>query len=379
MSFALQFDLNIFSIILLFSLLLVIIFKQELNSKKGKIFRWIIISTIVMLVLEIFGWVFDGVDHKVAYYLNFTFNFFFTALNTVVVSLWASYVDYLINEDDLRLRRRWYYFQPTVIVGILSIINIFYPILFTINDANVYQRLPLIWISITMTVIIYIYIFAMVYNNRRTLNTKVLLGVMMFLSLPIIATIMQLWFYGLLVIWPATAVAVIFSYLIFETTSSSRDFLTGAYTRRRAEEFIQNLINKKRKFAVVMIDLDDFKVINDTFGHHVGDDMLIEMTGILKQVFHKNAIVSRYGGDEFLIVVEGASEGGMQLYRRNIEQLLYTSTSVYAQLQKFSYGVAFYHNFDSVTLESIITAADNNMYLDKAKNKNYKRRKSDHS
>lgn len=377
MSFALQFDLNIFAIILLLALLLVIIFKQELNSLKGRIFRWIIVVTITMLVLEILSWVFDGIETSTAYFLNFFFNFFFTAINTVIVSLWASYVDYIIHEDESRLKKRWYYFQPSIIVVTLSIINIFYPVLFKITENNVYERLPLIWISISLTILVYTLVFTMVMKNRRVLNTNVLIGVMIFLLLPIIATFMQLWFYGLLLIWPATAVALIFSYLIFETTSSSRDFLTGAFTRMRAEEFISNLLKKKRKFAVAMIDLDDFKAINDTFGHHVGDDMLIEMTRILKQVFDKNAIVSRYGGDEFLIVLEGASEGGMQLRRKNIQQLLINSESIYAQSQKFSYGVAFCQNFEAWTMESVITTADNNMYLDKAKNKNFKRRKSD--
>lgn len=377
MSFALRFDLNIFAIILLFALLLVIVFKQELNSTKGRIFRWIIVSTIIMLVLEMLSWVLNEIDTTTAYYLNFTFNFLFIAFNTVVVSLWASYVDFLIYEDETRLKRRLMYFHPTIIILILSIINIFYPILFRINDGNVYERLQYIWISFGLTFIMYIYIFVMVLRNKRYLNNKVLIGVMVFLLLPIIAAFFQLLIYGLLLIWPATAVALIFSYLIFETTSSSRDFLTGAYTRMRAEEFIINLLKKKKKFAVVMVDLDDFKVINDTFGHHVGDDMLVEMTSILKQVFNKDAIVSRYGGDEFLIVVEGATEGGMQLYRKHIQQLLINSNSMYAQEQKFSYGVAICNNFDAWNMESIITTADNNMYLDKAKNKNYKRRKTD--
>ncbi|AIO18558.1 putative diguanylate cyclase AdrA [Candidatus Izimaplasma bacterium HR1] len=377
MNFVLRFDLNIFAIVLLVALLLVVLFKQELITLKGKIFRWIIIVTIIMLALEIFSWVFDGVETRNAYILNFTFNFFFTALNTVVVCLWASYIDYIVYENKERLRRRWYYFQPFIIVFILSIVNIFTPVLFEISDQNVYSRLPFIWISITMTFILYIYALYIVIRNRRYLNSNVLYGVLIFLLLPMIATLFQLWFYGLLVIWPATAVALIFSYLIFETTSSSRDFLTGAYTRMRAEEFIKTLLKRRRKFAVVMIDLDDFKVINDTFGHHVGDDMLIEMTKILKSVFVNKAVVSRYGGDEFLVVVEGSSDGDMQLYRRKIEQALINSESVYAQAQKFSYGVAFCENFESWTMESIITTADNNMYLDKAKNKNHKRRRSD--
>lgn len=377
MSFALHYDLNIFAIILLIALLLVIILKQEISSLKSNIFRLIIIFTIIMLTLEIMSWVFDEKPGETAYLLNFLSNFFFTALNTVVVSLWASYIDYTIYESRNRLRRRWFYLQPSIIVVALSIINIYTPILFEINENNVYSRLPLIWVSISLTFLIYLYVFFLVYQNRKKVNVKVLYGVMIFLSLPIIAGFLQLWFYGLLVIWPATAIALLFSYLIFETTSASRDFLTGAYTRMRAEEFIVMLLRKKKKFVVIMIDLDDFKVVNDTFGHHVGDAMLVEMTAILKKVFNKNAIVSRYGGDEFLVVVEGKSEGGVQLNRHQIQTMLQNSSNTYAQTQKFSYGISICNNIDTWTMESLITTADNNMYLDKAINKNLMRRKTD--
>ena len=377
MDFLVQFDLNIFAIVLLVALFSVILFKQELKNIKGTLFKWIVIITILMLTLEIFSWVFDSVDTRSAYILNFTFNFFFTAINTVVVGLWLSYIDFIVNEDEKRLKKRWFYLQPFIIILILSIINIFVPILFKIDIHNVYSRLPLIWISLVFTYILYMYSLVLVLRNRKYLNSKVLIAVLVFLVLPILAGFLQLWFYGLLLIWPITAVAIIFSYLIFETTSSSRDFLTGAFTRMRAEEFIKVLLKRKKKFAVVMIDLDDFKVINDTFGHHVGDDMLVEMTMILKEVFKTNAIVSRYGGDEFLIVVEGSSEGGIRLYRQRIKQLLINSDSIYAQAQKFSYGIAFCQNVEAWTMSSLITTADNNMYLDKAKNKNRKRRKSD--
>ncbi len=377
MDFVLQFDLTIFAIVLLLALMIVIFGKDELITLKGKIFRWIIIWTILMLIFEIGSWIFDGLEGNANLFFNKFFNFCFTAFGTVVVSLWASYIDFIVHESKERLKKRWYYSQPTIIIIVLSVINVFTPILFEVDSSNVYHRLPLIWTSIILTVILYVIVLYMVIKNRKYLNSNVLFGVMTFLLLPMIATVFQLIFYGLIVIWPATAVALIFSYLIFETTSSSRDFLTGAFTRMRAEEFIKNLLKKKRKFAVAMIDLDDFKVINDTFGHHIGDAMLIEMTMICKNVFKEKAVVSRYGGDEFLIVVEGATLGDMQLYRKEIQRLLYRSESVYAQHQKFSYGVAYCENIENCSMEKIITQADNNMYLDKARNKNYKRRRSD--
>ena len=106
----------------------------------------------------------------------------------------------------------------------------------------------------------YMYALYLVLKNKKYLNSNVLYGVLTFLLLPLLAALFQMWFFGLLLIWPATAVALIFSYLIFETTSSSRDFLTGAFVRMRAEEFIKTLLKKQKntqfiKRALVVLQL----------------------------------------------------------------------------------------------------------------------------
>ena len=377
MNWVLFFDLNIFAIILLVALLIVIIAKQELPSLKGRIFKLIIFGTILMLVVEIFSWIYDGEPGVLNRTLNIIFNFAVTAFSTVVVSLWASYIDYIIHEDKKRLERRFYYMIPSVVLVLMSIVNLFYPFMFRVSEDNVYERLLFIWTGIILTLIIYGYVLAMVFRNIKRLNTKVLYGVMMFLLLPIMAALIQLIEFGLLLIWPTTAVAVVFSYLIFETTSSSRDYLTGAHTRMRAEEVINNLFKKKKRFAVALLDLDDFKVINDTYGHHVGDRVLIQMTKGLREVFSSKAIVSRYGGDEFLIVLEGAQKGDMELYRKQMMKWLQDNEFELLHDLKFSLGAVSSINVKPATIEAVITAADNDMYLDKAMNKNYKRRKTD--
>ena len=159
--------------------------KQELITIKGKLFRWLIITTILMLMLEVLGWVFDGQPGTLNFFFNSISNFFFIAFNVVVVSLWTSYIDYIIYEDEERLKRRWYYFQPTIIIFILAVINLFYPILYVINDENVYSRLPLIWISMIFTGLYYMYALYLVLKNKKYLNSNVLYGVLTFLLLPL--------------------------------------------------------------------------------------------------------------------------------------------------------------------------------------------------
>lgn len=372
------YDLNIFSIILLVSLLIVIYSKHELHTLRGRLFRILILTAIFMLVLEIHSWIYDGVEGSTFRHLNFLFNTLFTMLSTLVVAIWAIYIDYLLYNDEKRLKKMApFYFAPVIITSILGIINIFTPILFVVSDDNIYSRLPGIWTGVILTYTIYLYVLAIVLKELKRLSSNFVIGVMMFLILPLVAGVIQLQYLGLTLIWPSTSMAILFSYLLFETTSSSLDYLTGIHTRLRAEDYMKGLMRKRRTFTVIMMDMDDFKHLNDTYGHHIGDNALVEMAYILKQVFDKKDVVARFGGDEFIVVTAGVNKGKIELVRKTIYNHMKSSKNEYIQSAKFSMGVSYCHNTSNCSIDELVITADNNMYLDKAKHKNLKRRRSD--
>lgn len=94
------------------------------------------------------------------------------------------------------------------------------------------------------------------------------------------------------------------------------DPLTGLTNRWRFDDCMQNAIAKARKNGkmgyVLFVDLDDFKILNDGFGHNYGDAMLVEVANFFTQRFKKEARVFRFGSDEFFLLVETAPPGGMQ-------------------------------------------------------------------
>lgn len=99
---------------------------------------------------------------------------------------------------------------------------------------------------------------------------------------------------------------------------SVRDPLTGLYNRRKFHEFLQyEIIRAERHqhgFSVVMIDLDNFKYINDTFGHPIGDMVLKELTAMLGDGLRKGDVLARLGGDEFAIILpETPAANGLQV------------------------------------------------------------------
>lgn len=92
---------------------------------------------------------------------------------------------------------------------------------------------------------------------------------------------------------------------------SRRDALTGIYNRRGFDAFLDSQIDasgsRKSKFALLMLDLDKFKSINDSFGHPLGDRVLLALVEICRSVIRSEDFFARFGGDEFVIVFPGAS------------------------------------------------------------------------
>ncbi len=158
---------------------------------------------------------------------------------------------------------------------------------------------------------------------------------------------------------------------------STQDSLSGLYNRLSLLEKLKWLISKysreKKKFAVVFIDLDDFKNINDTRGHEFGDLVLKEVAHILLDSVRQNDIVSRFGGDEFVIVINEIEDETLVIsILERIRKKLSEPIKVDAQthiLITASMGIAIFPK-DGEDVSTLLKHADIAMYKSKEKGKN---------
>lgn len=156
-----------------------------------------------------------------------------------------------------------------------------------------------------------------------------------------------------------------------------RDPLTGLYNRRFSDEHLNRTIyNSKRhsrSFAVSLMDLDNFKVINDTHGHDVGDVVLQEVANLLKGFRVGSDSASRYGGEEFLLVVEDIDreniEKRLEQLRNKIERLTLFDNNGAAFSITASFGVSIFPD-DGQTAEQLVQRADDRLYSSKRDGKN---------
>ncbi|BBE30022.1 hypothetical protein OSSY52_01630 [Tepiditoga spiralis] len=105
------------------------------------------------------------------------------------------------------------------------------------------------------------------------------------------------------------------------------DSLTGLGNRNSYEKYIQRLsISGEKHIGIAMIDLDNFKIVNDTFGHKAGDELLIKFSKIIKEELRKTDYAFRYGGDEFTLFFKDIDSEMLKLKLQNIEKIYYEKT-----------------------------------------------------
>lgn len=143
------------------------------------------------------------------------------------------------------------------------------------------------------------------------------------------------------------------------------DSLTGIYNRNGGEKLIAKMINKGHHFALVLLDLNGFKAVNDIYGHDAGDEVLEFVAEQLKENIRKNDIAIRWGGDEFVLLLLAEDRDSVikviTKVDKGIKQPFYFDTEGTATTISMSAGVSFYPH-TSTSMERLIKLADIAMY-----------------
>jgi len=174
------------------------------------------------------------------------------------------------------------------------------------------------------------------------------------------------------------AAAVIYNSMVFEQTQE--DSLTDPLTALPNTRFMFMHLTRelsraerlKAEVSLLVMDLDNFKEINDTYGHHVGDRALRDVAGVLRQGIRPYDICVRYAGDEFIVVLSGC--GGEEAERKRLElqravdQLLFEARPGKTLPLAISVGASVFPH-DGNTYETLLATADGRMYRDKTRRK----------
>jgi diguanylate cyclase (GGDEF)-like protein len=142
------------------------------------------------------------------------------------------------------------------------------------------------------------------------------------------------------------------------------DTLTGILNRFSFDESLEKILNNKNeKFALFFIDLDNFKLINDTYGHKVGDKVLQNIASNIKSVIRKNDVFARISGDEFALILRNINDTNLDMIANKIIQAVYKDIKVGDEVINMgcSIGISLYPQ-DAKTKKDLIHFADIAMY-----------------
>ncbi|WP_299415132.1 PAS domain S-box protein [Acaryochloris sp. IP29b_bin.148] len=160
------------------------------------------------------------------------------------------------------------------------------------------------------------------------------------------------------------------------TWQASHDSLTGLVNRYQFEQMLQKALRSAHRdqlqHVLCYLDLDQFKIVNDTCGHAAGDELLQQVAELFKQTIRSTDVIARLGGDEFGLLLHQCSMDRAQVIAEQLRQRLQTFRFSWNQ-QTFSIGLSIglvAIHYDSHNLSSLISAADSACYAAKARGRN---------
>ena len=195
----------------------------------------------------------------------------------------------------------------------------------------------------------------------------------MFFSVPpLFASFLQTIFYGVSLVLPSVAISILIVFIKIQNKNIYTDYLTGVSNRRRLDTYINNKVkmsNSKKSFSAITLDIDDFKIINDTYGHEVGDQALINTVKLLRSQINENDLIGRSGGDEFWVVLDTDSESELSETVKNIQSAFnkFNKKMEKEYKLKFSYGSGVYDFKQNLSVQEFREKLDKKMYLNKNK------------
>lgn len=155
------------------------------------------------------------------------------------------------------------------------------------------------------------------------------------------------------------------------TRKADFDQLTNLYNRYAIRSIMESKIRRKEAFSLAIIDIDFFKKINDTYGHNVGDVVLIELSNALKDFLDKDFSISRWGGEEFIVLTSKFSYKEFTEKLDNLRDIISKKEfKIDKNIIKFTISIGTYKYSRRLDIDTLIDRADQNLYKAKETGRN---------
>ena len=256
----------------------------------------------------------------------------------------------------------------SVIEMVLLIVNLFEPIVFEIDSTNTYHRgdYYILFVILGFVLVFYGYTYYMIAKLRNP--SLRYFPVMEFLAPVLIGNIVQMKIYGISLLPISFAVAFASITIALQNECIYIDKLTGVYNRYELDKILKRRhYRRNEKLIAMMLDLNDFKSINDTYSHEEGDQALITFAKALMEAIGSEGLVIRFAGDEFIILIPVFKPVTIDDYKDRIHRKLdeYNETSGKPYKLSAAIGGRIFDPHTEST-SGIVNEIDSMMYKDKS-------------
>ena len=362
--------INSYSILILLIICINSLRIFEKTSLQDQIYMMILYAAIVMLVLDVLSRL-DGNAQAFYPLLNAIGNFLIFALNPVLASLWLAYVHLYVFNNEKQTRKLIYFLSLVNIINVvIVIISMPYGWFYTIDANNVYQRGELYLLSILSTVLLLVVAFIIIVSKRRNLNKRSFLSLLFFAFPPAISIVLQVKFYGVSLMLNSVVFSILVLFLNIQNHGMFTDHLTKISNRKKLDAYLGRKIRLNslgNGFSAILLDIDGFKNINDTYCHNVGDEALESAANLLKSCLRENDFIARYGGDEFCIILDVSNNRDLEAMVSRINMSVEANNKTKSNTfdLSFSMGYAVYDKDIYRGADDFLNAIDALMYQQK--------------
>lgn len=360
--------------------MLVVIFvynkKGGISINDRGIFNTIIGVMAAILVADASCWVIDGRTYISSTVPMHIFEIVFFGGTVLVCVLWLSYCDMLVIKKPGLLSRSLIYSLPSTAFFIILLINIKTGWIYYYDDRNLYHRGPFVFIHLAIVSVYMLYSVYMIHKNAKGMSwvkKHDAYSLMVFILPPTICGVLQLLFFRISLVPVGLSFSLLILFVQRQAVLVTIDNLTHLNNRRIAERYLEQSIrtlpDDMLLFALI-VDMDDFKSINDTYGHLVGDQALIETAEIFRSCCPRPDYLARMGGDEFIIFGRRKSEYEVEAYIKSVYAAFDERNKTTDKPFKLRLSIgAAYMKDDNCSIDDFLNLADANMYIEKRQHK----------
>ena len=364
-------DVYFFSLFILILISIKVMTNPHGSTPQSRAFSVLLILTFLIILSDCTVILLDGRQGGFTRVLLVGATALGFSLQVLICFLWVAYVRMLVFTD----RKVWT--LASILQGLPALAGIAGAVLscwtlwfFHFDEANVYKRGPFF---LPFTAVSFIYLFYgyyLILRYKKNLSPRNFRALLSFALPPTIGGIIQTWFYGVVLLWPSMTISILIIYMAVQNELLILDDLTGTNNRRNFDfELKRRIANAKHSspFALILIDVDNLRAINDRYGHMEGDQVLQILTKILAGVFHGNGFISRYAGDEFAVIADIMNFSDLYTIRERVWDTIeqWNATCVKPWKLSISIGCAPYIPAEKLTRDNFFVQVDKLLCLDK--------------